>query len=289
MFQQLGLIGCGLMGGSLALALREAGLVKTVVGFSQSPASSAKALTLGVIDRQVFSAADAAADSDLVVIAVPVAATQSTLAALLVKLPSDAVVIDVGSTKADVISAAALAMGEKLTQFVPCHPVAGAEKSGVDHASAALYRGCQVIMTPDSATAAALTTRVHAMWLALGCKVVTMTAPDHDAAFAKVSHLPHLLAFAYINGILKGHDPDLALRLAGTGFRDFSRIAASEPHMWRDILLANRTEVLASLALFEQEVQVLRHALELADAGALFEAIARSSASRSAWKITNAS
>ncbi len=276
------------MGGSLALALRESGLVRTVVGFSQSPSSSAKALALGVIDRQVLTAADAAAGSDLVVIAVPVAATQATLAALLVQLQSHAVVIDVGSTKSDVVTAAALALGDKLAQFVPCHPIAGAEKSGVDHANAGLYRGCQVIMTPNSTTNATLTSKVEAMWLALGCKVVTMAAPDHDAAFAKVSHLPHLLAFAYINGILKGHDPAQAFRLAGTGFRDFSRISASEPHMWRDILLANRTEVLASLALFEQEVQVLRKALEQADAQALLQAIAPASATRSAWKITKA-
>jgi prephenate dehydrogenase len=289
MFQQLGLIGCGLMGGSLAMALREAGLVKTVVGFSQSPSSSAKALARGVIDRQVLNVAEAATGSDLVVIAIPVAATQSTLAALRDPLPTHAVVIDVGSTKADVVAAASLAMGEKLAQFVPCHPIAGAEKSGVDHANAGLYRGCQVIMTPDGATSAALTNKVEAMWLTLGCKVVSMAAPDHDAAFAKVSHLPHLLAFAFVNGILKDHDPDLALRLAGTGFRDFSRIAASEPHMWRDILLANRTEVLGSLAMFEQELQVLRLALEQADAEALFKAIAPASASRSAWQITKAS
>lgn len=288
MFKQLGLIGCGLMGGSLALALRAQGLVQSVKGFSQSPASSAKALALGILDEQVLQASEAAIGSDLLVIAVPVAATEATLAAVAPHLGPNTLVVDVGSTKMDVVLAAQAALGSKLAQFVPCHPIAGAEKSGIAHASASLYQGRQVILTPTAQTNPEATQRAYAMWQALGCMLVTLDPASHDAAFAKVSHLPHLLAFAYINSILKAPQANQSLALAGTGFKDFSRIAGSEPHMWRDIFLANQSEVLASLTRFEQELDLLRQTIEQGCPDDLLAELDRASACRSAWQITRA-
>jgi prephenate dehydrogenase len=288
MFKQLGLVGCGLMGGSLALALKHAGLVQHVVGYSQSPSSSAKALTLGAIDEQVFSLADVALGSDLIVIAVPVAATQATLNGLVDQLDASALIIDVGSTKSDVVEAAAKALHHRLQQFVPCHPIAGAEKSGVEHASATLYQGCQVILTPTSLTPPHATDTLTHMWTQLGCKVVVMGAAAHDAAFAKVSHLPHLLAFAYINSVLQNENAEQVLDLAGTGFKDFSRIAGSEPHMWRDVLLANSEEVLISLAHFEQQIALMRSLIQNHDSTQLLQQIKTASERRSKWTITKA-
>lgn len=285
MFAKMGLIGCGLMGGSMAMALKAKGLVETVAGFSQSPSSSAKALALGVIDEQAFQIADAAQGADLVVIAVPVAATQSTLAAIAPHIGPNTLVVDVGSTKGDVVRAAQSALGAQMARFVPSHPIAGAEKSGVDHASASLYEGRQVILTPTEATAPSATQQAFAMWQAMGCKVVSMDPASHDAAFAKVSHLPHLLAFAYINSILNADHAAQSLALAGTGFQDFSRIAGSEPHMWRDVFLANSSEVLASLDRFEAELRLLRSAIVQGRGEVLLSELSKASACRSAWRL----
>lgn len=285
MFAKMGLIGCGLMGGSMAMALKAKGLVETVAGFSQSPSSSAKALALGVIDEQAFQIADAAQGADLVVIAVPVAATQSTLAAIAPHIGPNTLVVDVGSTKGDVVRAAQSALGAQMARFVPSHPIAGAEKSGVDPASASLYEGRQVILTPTEATAPSATQQAFAMWQAMGCKVVSMDPASHDAAFAKVSHLPHLLAFAYINSILNADHAAQSLALAGTGFQDFSRIAGSEPHMWRDVFLANSSEVLASLDRFEAELRLLRSAIVQGRGEVLLSELSKASACRSAWRL----
>lgn len=289
MFKHMGLIGCGLMGGSLAMALRAAGLVQTVSGFSQSPRSSAMALELGVIDTQALRIEETAQQADLIVIAVPVAATQATLAAIAAQIGPNTLVVDVGSTKTDVVQAAKAALGNKLAQFVPSHPIAGAEKAGIEHANASLYAGRQVILTPIPETSVHLYEHALAMWQALGCKVVTMEPDAHDAAFAKVSHLPHLLAFAYINSILNAEHAERNLALAGTGFKDFSRIAGSEPHMWRDIFLANQTEVLASLDRFEQELQRLRAAIVQGQVNDLLNELQQASACRSAWQLSRAS
>ena len=285
MFEQMGLIGCGLMGGSMAMALKAKGLVGSVKGFSQSPASSAKALALGVIDEQVLQAADAAQGADLVVIAVPVAATQSTLAAIAPHIGPNTLVVDVGSTKGDVVLAAQTALGANVARFVPSHPIAGAEKAGVDHASALLYEGRQVILTPTSETAYSATQQAQALWQAMGCKVVSMDPASHDAAFAKVSHLPHLLAFAYINSILNADHAEQSLSLAGTGFQDFSRIAGSEPHMWRDVFLANGAEVLASLDRFEEELKRLRVASVQGRGDVLLSELGQASACRNGWRL----
>ncbi len=285
MFERLGLIGCGLMGGSFALALKRAGLVRSVVGFSPSASTRQRALQLGVIDEAAASPAVAATGADLVLVAVPVGAIESTLAAIAEQVTASTLVMDVGSTKSDVVAAARRAMLAQLSSFVPAHPVAGKELSGIDHADAGLYAGRQVVLTPTEVTGDAQLVRARALWAALGCKVVTMTPQAHDAAFAAVSHLPHLVAFALMNAIGAQTRGDEFLALAGPGFRDFTRIAASEPSMWCDILLGNREQVLVQSQQLQRALQELERLIASADAQALRAQIANASAARAQWRM----
>ena len=246
MVEQLGLIGCGLIGGSFALALKKAKLVKRVVGYSKSPSTTERAKQLGAIDVAAPSALLAVSGADLVLIAVPVSASEATFKAIRHGISADTLVMDVGSTKGDVIEAARRGLQEQFGCFVPAHPIAGKEVSGIEHAEAGLFKGRQVVLTPVKATRRSLVQTATRAWTAIGANVVQMTPEAHDSAFAAVSHLPHLLAFAFINGIAGQENGERFMRLAGTGFRDFSRIAASDPAVWRDILLANREQVLAA-------------------------------------------
>ena len=285
MFRQLGLIGCGLMGGSFALALKQAGLVEHVVGYSQSPGSSQRALHLGVIDQAVPEAGLAALGSDLVLIAVPVSASEASFEALHPFLEPNTLVMDVGSTKGDVVAAAERALGAQASQFVPAHPIAGKEVSGVEHADASLYAGKKVILTPTPITSMFHLQKATELWKSLGCQVLTMRPEEHDAAFAAVSHLPHLLAFALVNAISQQPQGQQFLSLAGPGFRDFSRIAASEPRMWRDILLANRQKLLAQSRLFQRQLAELETLIANADAEGLEHLIAQASNTRAEWTL----
>jgi prephenate dehydrogenase len=286
MIERLGIIGCGLMGGSFALALREAGLVRHVAGYCRSPASGARAVALGVIDQACMSAVDAARGADVVLLAVPVASTFDVLQALGPVLAPQALCMDVGSTKRDVVVAAQAALGPRLAGFVPAHPIAGSERSGVDAADAALYRERRVILTPLPQTDPGCMRRARSLWQALGATVSDMTPEDHDRIFAAVSHLPHLLAFAYVAAVAGLPDGERMLQLAGPGFRDFTRIAAADPAMWRDILLANRDEVLAHAAGFQQALRELEQAMTDGDAQALMARIATPSGQRSRWRMS---
>ena len=285
MFDQLGLVGCGLMGGSFALALKRAGLVRRVVGFSPSPATRERALDMGVIDAVALSANQAAHGSDLVLVAVPVAATHNTLAALTDALSPHTLLMDVGSTKRDVVQAAALALGDKLATFVPAHPIAGKEVAGVAHADVDLYSGCQVILTPTEQTGQAQIAQAQALWAAIGAQVRIMSALEHDSAFAAVSHLPHLLAFAAMNAINAQDQAAQFLSLAGPGFRDFTRIAASDPTVWRDILNANRDQLLLQSEHLREALQAFETALAQGDGAALQTLITGASQSRAAWSL----
>ena len=284
MFEQLGLIGCGLIGGSFALALKKAGLVKRIVGYSQSPASTERARQLGVIDAGAPSALLAAEGADLVLMAIPVSASESTFHAIRHAVTAATLVMDVGSTKSDVIDAARRGLLQQLGSFVPAHPIAGKEVAGVEHAEATLFSGRQVVLTPVDATLPAHVQRATQTWRAMGAHVTTMTAADHDNALAAVSHLPHLLAFAYANGIAGQPEGARFLELAGSGFRDFSRIAASDPIVWRDILLANRTQVLVQAKEFRKALDALEAAIVAGDHGALEASIVTASQTRSGWK-----
>ncbi len=287
-FQRLALIGCGLMGGSFALALRQAGLVTQVAGFSASESTRHKALKLGVIDLACASAAEAAQGADLVLVAVPVRATEDTLRAIDPVLSSQALVMDVGSTKGDVVSAARRALQQRLANFVPAHPIAGKEVAGIEHADATLYRERQVILTPLQENPSERVLLAHQVWQALGSRVIELSPAAHDASFAAVSHLPHLTAFALVNAVARQPQGAQHLSLAGPGFRDFSRIAASDPNVWRDILLSNRDEVLHQCALLRETLHEFEAAMRNADSDSLHGLIGEASQTRSRWRLGGA-
>ena len=284
MFEQLGLIGCGLMGGSFALALKRARLVKRVVGYSKSPSTTEKARQLGVIDVAAPSALLAVSGADIVLLAVPVAASEATFKAIRHGIGSDALVMDVGSTKGDVIEAARRGLQGQLGNFVPAHPIAGKEVSGIEHAEASLFTGRQVVLTPIKSTLRSNVQRASQVWSGIGANVLTMTHEEHDSTFAAVSHLPHLLAFAYVNGLAGQPQGERFLSLAGPGFRDFSRIAASDPVMWRDVLLANREQVLAQSRAFRAALLEMENAMAEGESQALEQSIARARRVRAAWQ-----
>lgn len=280
MFEQLGLIGCGLMGGSFALALKKAGLVKRVVGYSKSPSTTTRALEMGVIDMQAVSSEAAATGSDLVLLALPVGATQAALASIQHVVTPQMLIMDVGSTKGDVVQAARQALGAQIASFVPAHPNTGKEVAGVAHADADLYHGAKVILTPTEHTLPSHLDKARAVWKALDCDVRVMSPETHDAAFAAVSHLPHLLAFAMMQSVMQQSQADAFLSIAGPGFRDFTRIAAGDPKMWRDILLANKDEVLAQARQFKDAVQAFEQVLQNHDGQGLEDMITAASTAR---------
>ncbi len=287
MFNQLGVIGCGLMGGSFALALKRAGLVKQVVGYSKSPSTTDKAKKLGVIDIAAESALLAVSGSDLVLLAVPVSATEATLKAIRHLVEPGMLIMDVGSTKRDVIDAARRVLKDKVGCFVPAHPIAGKEVAGIDNADGQLYAGRQVILTPMTQTDPALVQKATDVWAAIGANVLKMSAENHDAAFAAVSHLPHLLAFAYFSSVAKQPAGQDFLSLAGPGFRDFTRIAASDPVLWRDVLMSNREEILKQSQRFRHTLDALEHVMKLGNGEALEDLIKNASQMRASWQMTS--
>lgn len=287
MFEQLGLIGCGLMGGSFALALKRAGLVKRIVGYSKSPSTTERARQMGVIDVEAPSALLAVSGADIVLLAVPVSATEASFKAIRHLLTPNTLVMDVGSTKRDVVDAARRVLREHVGCFVPAHPITGKEVSGVEHADVNLYAGKQVILTPIERTFTVQLQKAVDVWTALGCHVVKMSPQSHDAAYAAVSHLPHLIAFAMINGIAGQTQGKEYLSLAGPGFRDFTRIAASDPKMWRDILIANREELLDQSRIFQQTLQSLEQLIAGGDGDALENLIEQASETRANWRIAS--
>lgn len=287
MFEQLGLIGCGLMGGSFAMALKKAGLVKRVVGYSKSPSTTERARAMGIIDIEAPSALLAVSGADIVLIAVPVAATETSFKAIKHLVTPEMLIMDVGSTKRDVIDAARRSLREHIGLFVPAHPIAGKESAGVENADADLYMGKQVILTPIERTLPEQLQKATELWTRLGCKVLTMSPEKHDAAYAAVSHLPHLIAFALMNAITGQAEGQDYLSLAGPGFRDFTRIAASDPKVWRDILLANREELLAQSQTFQRNLQALEVMISGGNAQALEGLIEQASMTRAHWSMNS--
>jgi prephenate dehydrogenase len=285
MFNQLGVIGCGLMGGSFALALKRGGLVKRVIGYSKSPSTTERARKMGVIDVAAESALLAVSGSDIVLLAVPVAATEATLRAIRHLVEPGVLVMDVGSTKRDVVDAARRVLHERVVSFVPAHPIAGKEAAGIQHADASLYSGRQVILTPLPQTLPDLLQKATDVWSAIGAQVLRMTPENHDAAFAAVSHLPHLLAFAYFSAVVNQPAGRDLLSLAGPGFRDFTRIAASNPEIWRDILIANREEVLKQSQRFRHTLDALELVMRSGNAEALEDLIRGAADGRAAWQM----
>ena len=275
------------MGGSFALALKRAGLVKRVVGYSKSPTTTERARQIGVIDVEAPSALLAVSGADIVLLAVPVLATEATFKAIRHLITPTTLVMDVGSTKQDVVEAARRVLRENVGCFVPAHPITGREVSGVEHADANLYNGRQVILTPIERTFTIQLQKAVDVWSALGCDVVQMSPQAHDAAYAAVSHLPHLLAFALMNSIESQPYGMDYLSLAGPGFRDFTRIAASEPKMWRDILLANKEELLAQSKTFQQALQSFEKLISSGQGDALENLIQQASQTRADWRMAS--
>ena len=265
MFEQLGLIGCGLMGGSFALALKRAGLVKRVVGYSKSPSTTERARLMGVIDVEAPSALLAVSGADIVLIAVPVAATEATFKAIKHLVTDKMLLMDVGSTKREVIDAGRRALREHIGSFA----------------------GRQVILTPIERTLTAQLQKAVDVWTALGCRVLKMAPEQHDAAFAAVSHLPHLIAFAMMNAISGQPQGNDFLSLAGPGFRDFTRIAASDPKIWRDILVSNREELLAQSKIFQRNLHALELMISSGNTEALEGLLEQASNTRSSWSMTS--
>lgn len=283
-FRKVVIFGVGLIGGSFALALKKAGAVGEVVGFGRSAATLEQARQLGILDRIGSEVASEVGDADLVLIATPVAQMGELFARIAPHLGAHTVVTDGGSTKGDVVEAAHAGLGDKVGQFVPAHPIAGAEKSGASAALADLYQGKRVVLTPLSESTAEAVARVCQAWQTCGAQVSELTPEQHDRVFAAVSHLPHLLSFALVHDIAQREERDLLLAFAASGFRDFTRIAASSPEMWRDICMANRTALLQELERYQSELATLHAALHASDAEALESIFSQARAVRSNWQ-----
>ena len=280
MIERLVIIGVGLIGGSLARALREAQAVGEIVGLGRSRVNLDRALELGIIDEIADDPARAVVGADLVVIGATLGATGAILEALSQALGADTVLTDVGSTKSSVIVLARKILGERFENFVPGHPIAGTEHSGADASSAGLFRDHKVILTPLSQTRAAAVQAVTRMWEKTGATVVNMDVADHDRVLAATSHLPHLLAYALVDTLASSTDADEIFSYAAGGFHDFTRIASSNPEMWRDIALANREALLSVCDLFAQRFDALKLAIEAGDAEALEQIFTSAKAAR---------
>lgn len=280
MIRRLCIIGVGLIGGSLARALRQAGHCQEIVGAGRSPEHLQQAVQLGVIDRFDTDPARAVQGADMVLVATPLGAMQGVFAAIRDQLADGAVLTDAGSAKGCVIEAAQSAFGGLPPGFVPGHPIAGTEKSGVDASFPELYRGRRVILTPTVTSSAQAIARVRAMWEAAGAQVTEMSATHHDEVLAATSHLPHVLAFVLVESLARMHDQREIFEYAAGGFRDFTRIASSDPVMWRDICLANAAAVQAMIERFFGDLQVLDQAVATHDGERLLEIFRRAKKAR---------
>ena len=283
MFRRAAVIGVGLIGGSFALALKHAKACAHVVGVGRSKANLELARERGIIDSIDAEAAQAVRNADLVLIATPVGQMPRIFEQIRASLDAHCVVTDGGSTKRDVIAAARAALREKAVQFVPAHPIAGAEKSSAAAATPDLFRGKRVVLTPLAETSPAALDRAGAAWSACGARLSRMSPEEHDAVLAAVSHLPHVLAFALVHEVAGRENAAQLFSYAAGGFRDFTRIASSDPEMWRDICVANRDRLLGEIDLFARKLHALKQSIAAGDAGALQKLFAEARAARSRW------
>ena len=282
-FKKIVIFGVGLIGGSFALALRKAHAVDLVVGFGRSPQTLAQAKQLGVINRIGQDVAAEVGDADLVLLATPVGQMAELMARIAPHLGVHTLMTDGGSTKGDVVREAYARLGGKVAQFVPAHPIAGAEMSGATAARADLYQWKKVVLTPLPENSAESVARVRNAWELCGAMVKELTPSQHDEVFAAVSHLPHLLSFALVHDLAKRDNRDLLLSFAAGGFRDFTRIAASSPEMWRDICLANREALLKELQAYIAELNQMSAALAAGDAAKLEQTFRTARELRAGW------
>ena len=285
-FRKIVVCGVGLIGGSFARALRAVDAVGQVVGVGRSAVSLAAALELGVIDHACSDWAEALEGADLVLLATPVGQMEAIMGAMRPHLELHTVVTDGGSTKQDVVAAARRALGDRIHQFVPGHPIAGAERSGVQAADGELYRNKRVILTPLPENAPEAVDLVRGAGRACGALVSDLTPAEHDRVFAAVSHLPHVLAFSLVHELAGRPNAELLFGFAGAGFRDFTRIAGSHPEMWRDICLANREALGSELDAYIAELEVMRALLAAGDGPALETVFDQSRRARKSWLAT---
>ncbi|ADE12290.1 prephenate dehydrogenase [Sideroxydans lithotrophicus] len=282
-FRKVVIFGVGLIGGSFALALRKAGAVGEVVGFGRSATTLQQAKQFGIIDRMGEDVAHEVADASLVLLATPVAQMADIFMRIAPHLGAHTLVTDGGSTKSDVVVAARTNLKDRIAHFVPAHPIAGAEQSGPAAALEELYQGKKVVLTPLPENSKEAVARVRKAWELCGAMVSELTSQQHDEVFAAVSHLPHLLSFALVHDLAQRDNRDQLLSFAASGFRDFTRIAASSPEMWRDISLANREALLQEVKRYADELYVVYQALQNNDAAKLEEIFSLAREVRSAW------
>jgi prephenate dehydrogenase len=280
LIQRLCIIGVGLIGGSLARALRDAGEVGEVIGCGRGEDNLQAAVRLGVIDRYVTDPAQAVRGADVVVIAVPLGAIEPVLRAIVPCLSADAVVTDVGSAKGSVVADVERIYGAIPPHFVPGHPIAGTEQSGVEASFATLFQGRRVILTPLAETSSTAHYLIQRMWALTGAEVIDMGVRHHDAVLAATSHLPHVLAYTLVDTLARLDDRAEIFRYAAGGFRDFSRIASSDPKMWHDICLANREQLLEMITLFSADLERLATAIRNEDHAALLATFQRAKRAR---------
>jgi cyclohexadieny/prephenate dehydrogenase / 3-phosphoshikimate 1-carboxyvinyltransferase len=280
MFDRVAIIGLGLIGGSLAAAMRARGLARTIVAGSRSERTLDRGKLLGLIDDGSTDLASAVRGADLVFLAVPVSSMADTMAQMAPGLSSTVIITDGGSVKGKVIDAANHALPQHVSRFVPGHPIAGKEKSGVDAADASLYQNHRVILTPTAETDPEAVEKVRALWVAVGAEVLTMAPDEHDRVLAETSHLPHLLAFSLVDTLARQGDSLDIFRYAAGGFRDFTRIASSDPLMWHDIFRENRDSVLHAVDLFQQGLASFRQAVEQGDSDTLMAIMTRANSAR---------
>lgn len=279
-FSRIAIIGVGLIGGSLARALRAAGVVEEVVGCGRGKENLERAVELGVVDCYTHSIADAVIGADLVFLAVPLGAMRDAFAAMRDNLPPHALITDGGSAKGSVVADCEAVAPELLARFIPGHPIAGTEHNGVEASFATLYQQRRVILTPLAENDAESVARITEMWQQCGAEVTTMSVAHHDEVLAATSHLPHMLAFGLVDMLARLKENDEIFLYAAGGFRDFTRIASSNPMMWRDICIANRKALGPMLAGFADELNELAQRIDVADAPALLEIFERAKAAR---------
>lgn len=280
-FHKVVIFGAGLIGGSFALALKRAGAAREVVGVGRRRETLDRALALGILDT--IGDAASVQGADLVLLAAPVAQTESLLRDIAPHLGAGTVVTDAGSTKSDVVAAARKALGDKIAHFVPGHPIAGREQNGPEAALADLYMGKKVVITALPENDAGDVQRVADAWQQCGALIHRLSAEEHDAVFAAVSHLPHLLAYALVDDIARRENAGRLFQYAASGFRDFTRIAGSSPEMWRDIALANRSALLTEMDAYIAQVTQLRALLADGQGSAMEDMFARAQSARQAW------
>jgi prephenate dehydrogenase len=280
MINRLCIIGVGLIGGSLCRALKEAGAVQSIVGCGRNTAQLERAIELGVIDSYETNIDHAVSDADVIVVAVPVGSMREVFAAIKGNLKLGAVLTDVGSAKGSVVLAAREAFGGDEARFVPGHPIAGTEQSGVEASFAELFHGQRVILTPLEATDPEATQVVHKMWQAAGAEVVSLTVEHHDEVLAATSHLPHVIAYALVDTLARMHERREMFQFAAGGFRDFTRIASSDPQMWHDICLANKDAVLDMIGRFTTDLAELARAIENEDSETIKTTFSRAKQAR---------